>query len=404
MMMEVSEHPERIAIVGASAAGLSAAETLRREGFRGGLTLIGSETLPPYKRPPLSKQVLSGDWSEERTHLRKEEELKALEAEWRLGVSASSLDRDNRRIVLNDGSTVNYDGLIVATGVAPRRLDTSEDLDGVHLLRTMNDARRMRDQFVAGRHLVVVGAGFLGCEVAAVARRIGMEVSLVDPLSAPMIRQLGSTVAREVDSLHAQHGTRIYAGVGVASLHGNGERLSEVRLTDGTVLQADLALVAIGSTPNVDWLRNTGLSLSNGVDCDAYCRAAPDIVAAGDVASWEHPLFKRRVRLEHQTNALEQGAAAAQALLGLAVEPFAPIPYFWSDQYNAKIQVYGMPHEQARTSIVRGEPGSGRFAAAYHLDGRLVAVLTWNMPRETLGLREELRSSLNEQQTVPTAR
>jgi len=402
-MMQANRHLEKITIVGASTAGLSAAETLRREGFTGPLTLIGSETLPPYKRPPLSKQVLAGDWNEERAHLRKEEELKALGASWLLGASASSLDRSNRRVLLSDGSTVDYDGLIVATGVTPRRLSRSDDLSGVHLLRTVDDARRMRGEFGAGRRLVIVGAGFLGCEVAAVARRLGMEVSLVDPLSAPMILQLGPTVASEVESLHVQHGTRIYAGVGVASLHGDGGRLSEVRLTDGTTLPADLALVAIGSTPNVDWLHDTGLSLENGLDCDAYCRAAPDIVAAGDVASWEHTLFRRRVRLEHQTNALEQGTAAAQALLGLATEPFAPIPYFWSDQYDTKIQVYGIPHERAVTSVVRGEPGAGRFAATYHLDGRLVAVLTWNMPREVLGLREELLDSLTEQQNASTA-
>lgn len=403
-MMQASRHPEKITIVGASTAGLSAAETLRREGFTGSLTLVGSEVHPPYKRPPLSKQILAGDWSEDRAHLRKEDDLKALGADWRLGTAASSLDRDNRRVLLTDGSAVDYEGLVVATGVSPRHLRTSGELSGVHLLRTLDDARQMRSQFLAGRRLVIVGAGFLGCEVAAVARRLGMDVSLVDPLRAPMVRQLGPTVAGEVESLHARNGTRLHVGVGVDALHGIDGRLSEVVLTDGTTLPADLALVAIGSTPNVDWLRDTGLSLENGLDCDAYCRAAPEIVAAGDVASWDHPLLGRRIRLEHQTNALEQGAAAARALLGVATEPFAPIPYFWSDQYDAKIQVYGMPHEQAVTSVVRGESGSGRFAAKYHLDGRLIAVLTWNMPREALGLREELHSSLTEQQTVSTAR
>ncbi|MEQ3549750.1 FAD/NAD(P)-binding oxidoreductase [Pseudonocardia nematodicida] len=380
----------RIAVLGASAAGLAAAETLRTQGFDDELVIVGAEPHLPYKRPPLSKQVLDGRWAADRAFLRTAAEIEELDASWSLGVRAVGLDPAARRVTLSDRSVVEYDGLVIATGVSPRRLAHGHDLAGVQVLRTLEDAQAVGRELVAGRRLVIVGAGFLGCEVAAVARRSDVHVTLVDPLPAPMIRQLGSDIARHVAALHTSHGTEVRTGVGVRALTGVDGRVTTVELTDGSVLAADAVLVAIGSTPNVGWLAGSGLSLTDGVDCDARCRAGTDIVAAGDVASWEHPGFGRRMRVEHQTNALEQGAAAARSLLGTEAEDFAPVPFFWSDQYDVKLQVYGAPHESATKRIVRGDPAEGRFAATYQHDGRLVAVLTWNMPREALGLREQL--------------
>lgn len=392
--MRQADRRGRIVVVGASTAGLAAAETLRQEGFDGELTIVGEEPHLPYRRPPLSKQVLAGSWDEDRAFVRSTPEIDRLDASWTLGVRAVALDPTSCRVSLSDHSRLPYEGLVIATGVAPRRLPGAHDLDGVHVLRTLGDTRLLRPELVAGRRLVVVGAGFLGCEVAAVARRTDVHVTVVDPLPAPMIRQLGAIVAGHVAALHREHGVDVRSGVGVHRLGGRDGRVTAVELTDGSTLPADVVLVAVGSTPATQWLAGSGLSLDDGVDCDAYCRATPDIVAAGDVASWHHADYGRRMRLEHQTNALEQGAAAARSLLHVDAEPFTPVPFFWSDQYDVKLQVYGAPHHEATTEVVRGDPADGRFAMTYRLAGRLVAVLTWNMPREALGLRAELVDEL----------
>lgn len=386
--------PGRVVIVGASQAGLAAAETLRKEGFNGGLTIVGSETHLPYQRPPLSKHVLAGAWSHERTFLRHEHELEALGASWRLGVSAVALDRANRRVELSDGSNVEFDGLVIATGASPRRMGVGHELHGVHVLRTLDDAAAIGAELTAGRRLTIIGAGFLGCEVAAVARKAGVHVDIIDPLPGPMIRQLGQDVAARMAAVHLSNGTKMHLGAGVADFKKRLGHVTGVELTDGSTLDSDLVLVAVGAVPNTQWLAGNGLSLTKGIDCDEFCRAAPGIVAAGDVASWIHPIYRRRVRIEHQTNAIEQGVAAARALLDKAVEPFAPIPYFWTDQYDVKVQVYGIPHAEAATTIVRGDPEDGRFAVAYHHDGRKVAILTWNLPREAVKLRGELVDEL----------
>lgn len=392
-MMETG-HSNRVVIVGASAAGLTAAETLRKDGFAGDIMLVGAEHATPYKRPPLSKQVLAGTWAEDRAQLRTRAELNALNADWRVGTSAVHLDRVRQQVHLADGSTIDYAGLVIATGVSPRHLAEGHELAGVHVLRTTQDAHALGSDFAPGRRLVVIGAGFLGCEVAAVASAAQLQVTLVDPLLTPMLRQLGAEVGGQVAKLHQSHGVELVLGVGVSTLKGENGRVTEVELTDGTLLEADVVLVAIGSNPSIEWLADSGLSLTNGVDCDEFCLAAPGIVAAGDVASWHHPGYGRRMRLEHQTNALEQGAAAARTLLGNATEPFAPIPFFWSDQYNVKIQVYGAPHQDATVSIVHGDPDEGRFAAVYRHGGQMVAVLTWNLPREAIRLRGELVSEM----------
>lgn len=387
-------HPDRIVIVGASAAGLTAAETARKDGFSGDIVMVGAENSAPYMRPPLSKQILAGTWTEDRALFRSRGELDALNVEWRLGTSAVHLDRDKRQIHLVDGSRIDYDGLVIATGVSPIQLSDGHQLAGVHVLRTANDARALGSDFTPGRRLVVIGAGFLGCEVAAVARTAQLHVTVVDPLEAPMMRQLGAEIGGQIARLHQSHGVEMVLGNGVSSLQSHRGSVTGVELTNGTLLEADLVLVAIGSTPGTEWLIDSGLSLSNGVDCDEFCLAAPGIVAAGDVASWHHPSYGRRMRLEHQTNAFEQGAVAARTLLGTATEPFAPIPFFWSDQYNVKVQVYGIPHRDATVSITHGDPNQGRFTAVYRHNGQMEAILTWNLPREAIRLRQELVSEM----------
>ncbi|MER7179137.1 FAD/NAD(P)-binding oxidoreductase [Streptomyces hyaluromycini] len=352
-----------IAVVGASAAGLTAARTLRSEGYDGPLTVIGDEDSMPYDRPPLSKQILSGTWEPSKTAL----PCAVEDVEWMLGVRATGLDVEGRRLTLSTGDELAYDKLVIATGVRPRRLAFGQELDGVHTLRTLPDALAFRADLASARSVVVVGAGFMGSEVAAVASGMGADVTVVDPLPTPMIRQFGPWLGGLVARLHADHGVRMRLGVGVTGLSGT-SRVDGVELADGTLLPADVVLVAIGSVPNTDWLVGSGLSLTHGVDCDSSCRAAPNVAAAaGDVASWTHPVHGRRTRVEHRMNATEQGMAAALTLLGKG-EPYAPVPYFWTDQYDVKIQAYGdfpagaVPSSHSRcsgSSMPKPAPDSG---------------------------------------------
>ncbi|QUQ68441.1 NAD(P)/FAD-dependent oxidoreductase [Kutzneria sp. CA-103260] len=377
---------DQIAIVGASAAGLTAAETLRREGYPGRITLIGDEAHPPYDRPPLSKQVLAGQWEPEKTRLRKDEQIADLNAEFRLGAPAAGLDLDAREVVLADGTRVGYDGLVVATGVAPRRLPFGHDLAGVHLLRTLEHATELRAEMLRQPKTVVIGAGFLGAEVAATARTLGLDVTLVDPLPVPMARQLGETVGKLLEELHRDNGARVLMDTGVTELLGTDGHVTGVRLTDGNVLDAGCVLVAIGATPVTDWLAGSGLTIDNGVVCDSRCQAAPNVYAAGDVANWEHPRYGR-MRLEHRMNATEQGMAVARNLLG-ADQEFAPVPYFWTDQYDAKVQAYGLVGEGLEYAVVAGDPGERKFAALYGRDGVVTGGVGWNLPREIRKLRQ----------------
>ncbi|WP_203218015.1 NAD(P)/FAD-dependent oxidoreductase [Nocardia terpenica] len=373
-----------IAVVGASAAGLTTAQALRREGYDGPLTVIGDEDRMPYDRPPLSKQILSGAWEPERAEL----PAAAVAADWLLGVRATGLDVAAHRLALSTGDSLGYDKLVIATGVTPRRLPFGRCLAGVHVLRTMADALAFKAELSASRSVVIVGAGFLGCEVAAVARGLGADVTVVDPLPAPMVRQFGPWVGDSIAKLHADHGVRMRLGVGVTGLTGAG-RVDGVELADGTVVPSDVVLVAIGAVPNTQWLAGSGLSLTDGVDTDSLCRAAPDVVAAGDVASWSHPVSGKRIRVEHRMNATEQGMAAARTLLGKG-EPYAPVPYFWTDQYDIRIQAYGAFPAGAAHTIAAGEVGTGRFAALFAHGGRITGVLGWNLPRDTRLLRARI--------------
>jgi NADPH-dependent 2,4-dienoyl-CoA reductase/sulfur reductase-like enzyme len=378
-----------VVVVGAAAAGLTTAEALRRAGYDGKLTMIGAEEHLPYDRPPLSKQILAGTWERDKINLRQPDALSTLDAEWLLGSPATGLDVAARQVTLGNGTVVGYDGLVVATGVTPRQLPFGHELSGVHTLRTVDDALALRERLTAGTRLVIVGCGFLGAETAAVAAGLGADVTLVDPLPAPMIRQFGATIGGEIAKLHESHGVQVLTSIGVAGISGVGGRVTSVALDDGRTLPADVVLVAIGSIPATGWLADSGLSLGNGIDCDEQLQAAPGIVAAGDVASWPHPQLDERIRLEHRMNATEQGLAAANTLLGKGT-PFAPVPYFWTDQYDVKIQAYGTFPADAELAYIDGDPAEGKFTAEYRRGARVYGVLGWNMPKQTRTLRARI--------------
>ncbi|MGW4126014.1 NAD(P)/FAD-dependent oxidoreductase [Nocardia sp. NPDC004711] len=379
---------DRVVVVGASSAGLTAVETLRRLGFDGAISLVGDESYLPYDRPPLSKQILTGAWNISRLTFRDAATLDRLRVDLRLGIRATALDLNNRTVELRSGEYLPFDGLIIATGIAPRRLAAGHDLAGVHVLRTVDDALALRADLHPGRRLVVIGAGFLGCEVAAAACKAGLEVCIVDPLLVPMARQLGDEIGGHVAALHREHGVDMRCGTAVRSLLGDC-KVNGVELATGAVLPADIVLVAIGSVPATDWLTGSGLTLDDGVVCDATCRAAPGVYAAGDVARWWHDTLGTHVRVEHRLNATEQAIAAATNLLGEGT-PFTPVPYFWTDQYDARIQAYGTFPPNCHVTITHGDPNERRFIAHYIHDDRITGVLAWNMPRELRAERQHI--------------
>lgn len=364
----------RVVVVGASAAGLAAAETLRREGHTGTITLIGDEPAAPYDRPPLSKEILSGAWTADRLPLRTEADLDALGLDARYGREAIGVNVAERTVLLADGTEVPYDGLIVATGVRPRRLPGTP----AHLLRTLDDALALKDRLGSGRTLAVVGAGFLGAEAASVAAGLGTHVTLLEPAPVPLAHAVGEDVGRMLAQVHLDHGVDLRTGTGVSQVVPGG-----VRLDDGSVVTADTVLVAVGSRPNTDWLTGSGLTLDDGLVCDEFCAAAPGVYGAGDVARWHNPLFDTSMRIEHRTNAAEQGMAAARNLLG-AQRPFAPVPYFWSDQYDMKIRAYGYLRGHDEMRIAEGSLEERKFTAVYRTGDRLTGVLAVGVPPRSI--------------------
>ncbi|GGZ65118.1 NAD(P)/FAD-dependent oxidoreductase [Streptomyces bluensis] len=385
----------RVVVVGASAAGLAAVETLRREGYDGTLTLVGDEPHAPYDRPPLSKQLLAGEWSPDRLALRHSADLDTLDLDLRLGVAATGLDVPGRTVRLADGATVPYDGLVVATGVRPRRLPG----EGAHVLRTLDDAVALRDRLEPGVRVVVVGAGFLGAEAAAVASRLGAEVTLLEPAPVPLAHAIGDEIGQVLSRAHLDHGVNLRTGVTVTAVTEDG-----VRLADGERVDADEVLVAIGSLPNTEWLADSGLSTGDGLNCDEYCEAAQHVYAAGDVARWYNPLFGVPMRIEHRTNAAEQGMAAARNLLRPeARKPFAPVPYFWSDQYDMKIQAYGYLRGHDEVAVVDGDLETRRFVAAYRTGDRLTGTLAVGMPPKAIrSWRQAIATGATWREAVPT--
>ena len=374
-----------VSIVGASLAGYWAAETLRRDGFEGRISLIGDEPHAPYDRPPLSKKFLAGDLDDDRLPLTTAEKLADLGLEMRLGCRATGLDVATRTLEV-DGVAEPYDGLLIATGARCRNLPGTAGLAGVHTLRTRDDAEAIRDALANGaRRVVVVGAGFIGAEVASTAIGRGAEVTMVEALEAPFGRVLGVEMGAVMADLHRRHGVDLRTGVGVDEVLGD-DRLAGVRLADGATLEADLLVVGIGVVPNTDWLEGSGLTLDDGVVCDETCLAAPDVVAAGDVARWANPRYGEVMRVEHWDNAVQQGVHAARRLLQSDEEatPYAPVPWFWTDQYDRKVQLAGRPHTDDEVRVVAGSTAEHRFAAFYGRDGRFTAALGMNRPRQVM--------------------
>lgn len=370
-----------IAIVGASLAGLHAARALRARGHEGRLIVIGEEPWRPYDRPPLSKQFLTKGWTAQQLAL--EDEQAPLDVEWRLGRRATALDLAQRRLTLDDGDAVAFDGLVIATGAAARRLPLNE-LRGTHVVRTLADATALAEALARRpSHVVIIGAGFIGLEVAASCRERGLVVTLVESAPVPLGRILGHTMGEAITALHTARGVALRRGVSVSGHEADDEgRVRAVVLSDGSRLETDLVVVAIGVTPDVAWLQGSGLTLDDGVVCDETCLAAPGVVAAGDVARWPNRRTGETRRVEHWDNAVRQGKHAAARLLNAEnTGAFELLPWFWSDQYDRKIQLYGsaLTHDEVR--VVEGSTEDGRFIALYRQGAALSAVLCVNMAR-----------------------
>lgn len=383
-----------VLIVGASAAGLSTAEALRRRGHRGRLTLLDGESHRPYDRPPLSKQLLAGQWEPSKVALRNAEALDALDADLLLGEQAEHLETAARSVRTSSGRVFTADAIVLATGVVPRRFPRQEDINGTHVLRSLDDALRLQQRLQAGRRLVVVGNGVLGSEIAATASTMGVDVTLAGRAVAPMAAQLGEFASSLLVEKHESAGVRLLGGVRVEGLVTEGGTLSGVSLSSGELLPADDVVIAIGSHPKTDWLAHSGLRLDDGIVCDSFCRAAPGIWAVGDVARWDHPDLGS-LRLENRTNAAEQALAVAADVLGVG-EPYAPIPYFWTDQYGVRIQVHGTIPADTRLRITDGDPLSERFVAIALTpdEEHPVGVLGWGMPKQTRLRRAELQAAM----------
>ncbi|MGW1020324.1 NAD(P)/FAD-dependent oxidoreductase [Streptomyces niveus] len=384
-----------VLVVGACAAGLTTVEALRRHGYRGKVTVLGEETHPPYDRPPLSKQVLAGTWQPDRAQLRPREALSALDADFILGDPAVGLDAITRTVRTASGRVLRADALVVATGTRPRTLPGQRGLAGVHVLRTLDDALALRAGLLDATRLVVVGDGVLGAEIAATARTMGLDVTLAGPQHAPMAGQLGHGVADLLAELHTARGIRLRLGAGVRALAGSAGAVTGVSLDNGEMLPADLVVVAIGADPVTDWLRDSGLRVDNGLVCDSRCRAADGVYAVGDVARWHHDRLGALLRLENRTNAGEQAMAVAANILG-GDRAYTPVPYFWTDQFDTKIQVHGVvpAGAGAEMTVVDGDPATGRFVARYRSEGRVTGVLGWNMPKQTRLRRQDVADAL----------
>jgi NADPH-dependent 2,4-dienoyl-CoA reductase/sulfur reductase-like enzyme len=384
--------PQRtIVVAGASLAGLRAAETLRREGYDGRLVLVGAEPHLAYDRPPLSKELLAGEWEPDQIALRKQP-YDDLDLDLRLGRRATRLDVADRVVELDDGGeTLEFDGLVVATGARPRTLPGTPALDGVFVLRTLDDCLAIRARLERGPRVVVIGAGFIGSEVAATCRGRGLDVTVLEMLATPLERAVGPIVGDACGRLHLDHGVDLRCGVAVDGFEG-GAHVERVRLADGSTIDADVVVVGVGVVPETRWLEDSGLALDDGVMCDETCLAAPGIVAAGDVARWPNPLFDgERMRVEHWTNATEQGVAAARRLLvddAATAEAFAPVPFVWSDQYDVKIQVVGSIRGDDEVAVVDGSLDEHRFVALYGRGGRLVGALGFSRPRLVMQYRK----------------
>lgn len=404
---------ESLTIVGASLAGLRAAEGARQAGFMGQIMMIGAETHRPYDRPPLSKQLIKGDWEPERVSLRKPEVLDALDVTWRLGVPAVSYEPATATLTLADASTVSAEAMIIATGGVVRDLPAqmTEQLTSagpkVTALRTLDNAlaiRRILDQ--PDQRVVVIGAGFIGLEVAASARARGHQVTVLEGAPAPLIRGLGAQMGAAIAGLHRGQGTGVYCGVTVekitdAGVHCSPDSIMADSILAGSimagVIPADLVVVGIGVRPATDWLEGSGLIIEDGIICDANLRVTGPVgaqhlvYAAGDVARWHHQVLDQVIRVEHWTNAAEQGALAATNLLaaanGAEQTPYTAVPFFWSDQSPYRLQYLGRSSPDDEVTITEGSVQEGKWLAVYQRNGVITAALGINSPKSVMPYR-----------------
>ncbi|UVO14204.1 FAD-dependent oxidoreductase [Mycobacterium sp. SVM_VP21] len=371
-----------VLIVGAGLAAVRTAEQLRRNGFGGPITIVGAEDHPPYDRPPLSKEMLRGEVDD--VALKPASFYDDNGITLRLGVCARSVDAAAHTVTLADGEVLGYDQLVIATGVVPKRIPSFVELDGIHVLRTFDDCVALRSRAARSRQAVVVGAGFIGCEVAAALRAAAVSVVLVEPQATPLASVLGEQVGALVTRLHQAEGVDVRTGVGVASVAGT-RGVESVTLSDGSMIPADLVVVGIGSRPACDWLAGSDIEVANGIVCSEVGRtSAPDVWAIGDVASWDG------VRVEHWSNVAEQARILVAAMLNLDAVAGAGVAYFWSDQYDLKIQCLGHPLPGDTVHLVQDD--GRRFAGYYERDGVVVAAVGAGIPELVRTARGKIAS------------
>nr|WP_231995989.1 FAD/NAD(P)-binding oxidoreductase [Mycobacterium sp. 852002-51163_SCH5372311] len=386
--MTSSAQTNGIVIVGGGLGAARTAEQLRRADYTGPITIVSDEVHLPYDRPPLSKEVLRSEVDD--VALKPREWYDEKNVTLRLGSAAVSLDTTAQRVTLSDGSVLGYDELVIATGLVPRRIPSFPDLEGIRVLRSFDQSMALRTHASAAKRVVIVGAGFIGCEVAASLRSLGVDVALVEPQPTPLAAVLGEQIGELVTRLHRAEGVDVRTGVGVAEVRGEGH-VDTVVLSDGTELAADLVVVGIGSRPATEWLDGSGIEVDNGVICDEAGRtSAPNVWALGDVASWRDPTG-HQARVEHWSNVADQARVVVPAMLGQDVPSAVVVPYFWSDQYDVKIQCLGEPEA---TDIVHLVEDDGRkFLAYYERDGVLVGVVGGGMPGKVMKVRAKIAAA-----------
>jgi 3-phenylpropionate/trans-cinnamate dioxygenase ferredoxin reductase component len=377
-----------IVIVGGGLAAARTAEQLRRSEFTGRITIVSDEAHLPYDRPPLSKEVLRKEVDD--VALKPREFYDEKDIILRLGAAATGLDATAQTVTLADGTVLGYDELVIATGLIPRRIPAFPDLEGVRVLRSFDESVALREHATEAQHAVVIGAGFIGCEVAASLRSLGVDVVLVEPQPTPLAAVLGEQIGELVARLHRDEGVDVRTGVGVAELRGD-THVEQVVLSDGTELTADLVVVGIGSRPATEWLEGSGIDIDNGVLCDEAGRTSiANVWALGDVASWRDATG-HQARVEHWSNVADQAQVVVPAMLGQDVAPVVVVPYFWSDQYDVKIQCLGEPEA---TDIVHLVEDDGRkFLAYYERDGVVVGVVGGGMPGKVMKARGKIAAA-----------
>ena len=374
-----------IVIVGGGLAAMRTAEQLRRSEYAGPITIVSDEYHLPYDRPPLSKEVLRAETDD--VTLKPAEFYDENDITVLLGTGARTVDTDAKTVTMSDGTSLAYDELVIATGLLPRRIPSFPDLPGIHVLRSFDESLKLRGEAESARHAVVVGAGFIGCEVAASLRKLGVDVALVEPQPAPLASVLGEQIGSLVARLHRAEGVDVRCGVGVADVRG-AEKVEKVVLSDGTEIDADIVVVGIGSQPATAWLEGSGIEVDNGVVCDAVGRAsAPHVWAIGDVASWRH-ILGHQVRVEHWSNVADQARVLVPAMLGRDILATISVPYFWSDQYDVKIKCLGEPEATDTVHVV--EDDGRKFLAFYERDGVVAGVVGGGMPGKVMKVRNKI--------------